>query len=300
MITSRTIHLEKANTLAYFLSEEERQTVVSLKITGKIGRKDFTEVLDEMCELYGRYDDDDNFIPDYELTAALRHLDMGGATYVDGDEMPYFGYCTQLETCILPNGIKSTYEEAEDDTGLSESESLRTLILPEGLRKVGGFLACEKLSNVILPEGLEVIAERAFIGCKSISSINIPASVRQIDGTCFANCNIAAFDVDKDNPYFTIVDGVIYSKDLRTLVAFPPAFPDKEFVVPEKTQIIGIYAFYRSDVESVILPESLIKIDDWAFEYSTIQNIVLPNGIESIAENAFNGCEYLKINKRNV
>ena len=108
-----------------------------MKITGLIGKKDFAEVLDEMCDLEGRYDDNDNFIPDYEFTAAIRHLDLGGATYVDGDELPYFGYHTQLETLILPHGIKSTLEE--DDTGFSESESLRTVIFPEGLKIIGGF-----------------------------------------------------------------------------------------------------------------------------------------------------------------
>lgn len=88
----KVIHLEEANTLSNFLTKEERENIVSLKITGYIGQKDFEDVLDEMCDASGEYDEYDNFIPDYELTPALRHLDLGEATYADGEGMPYFGF----------------------------------------------------------------------------------------------------------------------------------------------------------------------------------------------------------------
>ena len=155
MQQSKEIYLEKPNTLSDFLTSEERQTIVSLRITGLIGRKDFDDVLDEMCDTQGEYDEYDDFTPDFELTPALRHLDLGEATYVDGDDLPYFGYIAQLETFILPQGIKSTQEEFE--TGLSKSEMLKTLVLPEGLKSVGGFHSCPNLKDVILPEGLEEI-----------------------------------------------------------------------------------------------------------------------------------------------
>ena len=61
----KEIHLEQSNTLADFLSEEEREEVVSLKITGVIGREDFDDVLDDMCESGGYHDADDNGIQRY-------------------------------------------------------------------------------------------------------------------------------------------------------------------------------------------------------------------------------------------
>lgn len=184
---NKVIHLEAANTLENFLTPEERYSVVSLKITGFIGRKDFDDVLDDMCHVQGLYDEDDNWIPDYSESAAIRHLDLGEATYVDGEELPYFGYNAQLETFVLPKGIKSTLEEYE--TGLSESEMLKTLILPEGLIKVGGFMSCPNLTGLVLPEGLEEISGLAFGGCSAITSIRIPASVSVFDGSSFAGCN---------------------------------------------------------------------------------------------------------------
>lgn len=288
MEKSKVIHLEKANKLSSFLTKEERENIVSLKITGYIGRKDFDNVLDDMCDSCGQYDDDDNYTPDYEMSSALRHLDLGEATYVDGDCLPYFGFHTLLETAILPQGIKSTQEEGE--TALSESENLQTLGLPAGLKSVAGFNSCPKLTGLVLPEGLEIIEEFAFCGCDSITAIRIPASVKSISGSSFAGCNIAAYEIDEKNPNYTVIDGVLFSKDLKILVAFPSAYPKKHFVVPNTTVIIGEHAFMDSQIESIELPNGLTTIQEWAFEGSHIQSIDMPDTVTSIGDGAFRFC----------
>lgn len=293
-LVTRVINLDKPNTLAEFLSEKERQEIVSLKITGYIGREDFEDVLDDMCTLWGEYDDDDNYIPEDEGSAALRHLDLGDAIYVDGDELPYFGYHTQLETLILPQGVRDTLDEGETGTSISESESLKTLVLPEGLKRIGGFNSCEKLTGLVLPEGLEIIESHAFCGCEAIASMRIPSSVKVFDGSCFADCNIKEYVVDEDNPYFTAVDGVVYTKDLTKLVAFPSAYPNKHFVVPDTTKIIGDSAFMDSHIDSIELPDSLEMIEGWAFEGSTIKSIAIPDSVTEIGELAFRFCEELE------
>ena len=300
MGTSKVIHLEKANTLSQFLSYQERREVVSLKITGFIGRKDFEDVLDDMCEVWGLYDEDDNFIPEYEDAAAIKHLDLGEATYVDGDELPYFGNHTLLETFILPQGLKSTIDDREFETGLSQAEMLKTLVLPQGLKTVGGFCACENLKGLVLPEGLEVIKSNAFRGCDNITSIRIPASVNELYGDSFAGCNIEAYEVDEMNKCYTAIDGVIYTKDLKTLIAFPSAYPHKHFVVPPTTQIIGSGAFMDSKIESIDLPHGLSAIEFWAFDGSSIRSIEIPDTVTEIGECTFQFCrelEYVKLSK---
>ncbi|MBQ2452523.1 MAG: UvrD-helicase domain-containing protein, partial [Bacteroidales bacterium] len=279
METTKVIHLEKANTLAQFLSYQERREVVSLKITGFIGRKDFEDVLDDMCEVWGLYDDDDNFIPEYEDAAAIKHLDLGEAIYVDGDNLPHFGFHTQIETFILPQGLKSTLDGGEFETGLCGADTLKTLVLPQGLKTVGGFCACENLEELVLPEGLEVIESNAFTGCDSITSIRIPASVEELYGSSFAGCNIEAYEVDEGNEHYTAIDGVVYTKDLKTLVAFPSAYPHKHFVVPSTTQVIGDGAFMDSKIESVDLPNGLSTIEYWAFEGASIRSIEIPDTV---------------------
>lgn len=286
MEKKKIIHLEEANTLSSFLSEEERGVIVSLKITGYIGEKDFDDVLDEMCHARGEYDEDDNFIPDFELTPPLRYLDLGEATYVDGEGLPYFGYHSQLETFILPKGITAIGHE----TGFSESDMLKKVVLPDGLKTVCGFHSCPNLSGIILPESVEKIDSYAFVGCKAISSLRIPSSVREVDGSCFADCNILSFSVDENNPFYSAIDGVIFSKDHSTLVAFPSAYSKEHYVVPLGTKVIGHAAFMDSHIESVALPDGLIRIEDAAFEGSNIRKLDMPDSIVSVGKLAFRYC----------
>lgn len=291
MEKKKIIHLEAANTLSNFLTKEEREVIVSLKITGYIGQKDFEDVLDDMCNACGEYDEYDNFTPDFELTPALRYLDLGEATYVDGDGMPYFGFHAQLETFILPKGLTTIgYEE----TGFSESEMLKNVVLPDGLKTVFGFNSCPNLSGIILPESVEKIDSFAFAGCKSISSLRIPSLVKEIDGSCFADCNISSYVVDENNPYYSAVDGVIFSKDRSTLVAFPSAYSNKHYVVPLGTKVIGFAAFMDSHIESVEMPDGLMRIEADAFQGSDICRLDMPDSIVSVGELVFRFCMNLE------
>lgn len=300
MEIDKVIHLEEANTLSNFLTKEDRKNIVSLKITGLIGEKDFDDVLDEMCDADGEYDEDDHFIPDFEITPALRHLDLGEATYVDGDGMPCFGFHAQLETFILPKGITTIgYEE----TGFSESDMLKNVVLPDGLKTIYGFNSCPNLSGIVLPNSVEEIKSFAFAGCKAITYVRIPASVKVIDGSCFADCDISAFELDKNNPYYSIVEGVIFSKDLSTLVAFPSAFPNKHYVIPETTRIIGFAAFMNAHIDSIDLPKGLKTIGECSFQGSGISSILMPDNVASVGKQAFSFClnlEQVRISKKLV
>lgn len=286
----KVIHLEEANTLSNFLDPEERDTVVSLKITGFIGRNDFDDVLNIMCDVYGVFDRYDFFIPNYAESAAIRHLDLGDATYVDGEELPFFGSHVQLETFILPKGIKTTIDGNEDETGLAESDMLKTLVLPEGLKTVDGFRTCPNLERVILPEGLEEIGMNAFIECTALTSIRIPSTVKYLSNSSFARCTMKAFEVDDENPYFTTVDGVVFSKDLTMLVAFPAAYPHDHYVVPDTTRIIGEYAFEDCHVPYIELPEGLTSIKNLAFEESKIRSIEMPDTVIELGKSVFRNC----------
>jgi cell surface protein len=282
-----TIHLEKANTLSNFISEDDKYSITSLKITGFIGIKDIDKVLDDMCSAEGQYDEYNDFILDLEASPALRHLDLGESIYIDGEDLPFFGWHTQVETLIFPQGITNL---GEIDTGFSDSEMLKHIVLPQGLKIVYGFMYCPNLSEVVLPDSVEEITFYAFSNCKSITSIHIPASVRKLDGGCFAGCSISSFSIDDNNPYFSVVDGVIFSKDLTTLVAFPSKFPHKSYTIPNTTKVIGEDAFADANIETIKLPNSLISIERLAFQHSNIKSIELPESIETIGEYAFHRC----------
>lgn len=102
---------------------------------------------------------------------------------------------------------------------------LKTLIIPEGVKILRGVIDCPNLVELNIPQSVEQIDSFAFAGGSSITSIRLPRNLNSIDGSSFAGCNISRFELDSENPNFVEVDGVIFSKDLTRLVAFPSSYP---------------------------------------------------------------------------
>lgn len=113
-------------------------------------------------------------------------------------------------------------------------------------------------------------------------------------GSSFAGCNIEAYEVDEANECYTVVDGVVYTKDLKTLVAFPSAYPKKHFEVPLTTQIIGCSAFESAPIVSIDLPDGLKVVEKYAFGFSAIRSIEIPDAVIEIGDSTFCGCRNLE------
>ena len=94
-----------------------------------------------------------------------------------------------------------------------------------------------------IPEGIETIGSEAFAECGSIVKVVIPASVKTIGENAFASCsNLVEIEVDKNNDYFCSVDGVLFTKDMKTLVSVP-AGKTGNFKLPTSVEEIRKGAF---------------------------------------------------------
>lgn len=144
-----------------------------------------------------------------------------------------------------------------------------TLALPRGLKKIcrEAFYDCDGIKEFILPTGLETIEEYAFTRCGGIQSINIPESVLSISEGVFALCSdLEAINVQPGNEIYTSVDGVLYNKKTKALLAYPAA-KQGPFSIPNGIQIISAEAFTRSVCPEIIIPDSVVEIGDLAFSY---------------------------------
>ncbi|MCQ2465597.1 MAG: leucine-rich repeat protein [Oscillospiraceae bacterium] len=107
--------------------------------------------------------------------------------------------------------------------------------------------------------------------------------------------SLEEYEVDENNPYFTTVDGVIYDKEMKKLVYYPPAKPVENFKIPESVEIIGTNSFlFAENLESISVPENVKIIEAGAFAGSKIKNIDLKEGITDIEKYAFGGCSELE------
>ena len=107
---------------------------------------------------------------------------------------------------------------------------------------------------------------------KSFSSISIPATVTSIGAGYIGSESLRSITVNEANTHFTVVDNVLYSKDMTQLICYPALKSDEEFHTPQ----------------------TVTQIKAYAFRYSRVKKVYLTEGVVSIGNDAFNACQYLE------
>lgn len=155
------------------------------------------------------------------------------------------------------------------------------------------------------------IARHPFKWDNYIETVYIGKEVKELRGESFVNLRaLKQFIVDEQNENFCAVDGVLYTKDMKTLLCCPKAYEGKaEFKVPATVEIISRSALSDCKFEKILLPEGLKRIEPMAFlKAENLKEInsykgetvyaSLPEGLEFIGLDAFNyasGLTYLYI-----
>ncbi len=132
---------------------------------------------------------------------------------------------------------------------------------------------------------------------RDIDVIHLPKTIKTITDTAdVAGDNCAYYDIDKDNPYFTSVDGIIYNKDMTKLVRVPKRYENKNIVIPDGVKIIDDWALFSlENVESVEFPDSVEMIKEHAFAFSDkLKSVKLSENLDIIGDTAFMGCTALE------
>lgn len=76
------------------------------------------------------------------------------------------------------------------------------------------------------------------------TSVSIPKTLKFIWDRSLYGMNVEKYIVDDENPYFTDVDGVLFTKSLYTLIMYPTAAPKiDKYVIPDATGRVAKGAF---------------------------------------------------------
>ena len=141
---------------------------------------------------------------------------------------------------------------------------------------------------MIVPETEDgkIVTEISLWSDDNIKALKIPATVNNVD---IIKClNLEKIEVSEDNPYLCSVDGVIYSKDMKTLVFYPSSKSETAFIVPDTVEVIREGAFsYAQNLKSVKLPYGVKIIKDSAFFGTKITDFELPETLTDIEQYAF-------------
>jgi hypothetical protein len=221
---------------------------------------------------------------------------------------------SKINKVIIPEGVTtinsnafmySTVNEVELPSSITTIKSnaflgctsLSGINLPDGLETIGGscFSGCSSLTKLDLPDTVTTIGSNAFANCTGLTSIALPKSIASIESTLFKGCTgIANVNISADNANYSSIDGVVFSKDKKSLVLYPVAH-GATYSVPEGTEIIDSSVFNNNtQITKVTLPSTLKTIKSKAFYgCSVLTSINLPSSLTSIGESAFVNCSVL-------
>ncbi|MDE7104964.1 MAG: leucine-rich repeat domain-containing protein [Ruminococcus sp.] len=170
-------------------------------------------------------------------------------------------------------------------------------------------------------DGLTVteLESNAFLESQA-EKINIPATIEYISSeNPFASClNMKEFSVDESNEYYCSSDGILFTKDMKKLIFYPPQKEGTSYNIPDSVEEIGIAAFSESGLTEIKVPDSVNKIGRHAFSFNetlikidlsqtsvkiidlmtfinctSLNEVLLPETLTNIELASFMGCEKL-------
>ena len=213
------------------------------------------------------------------------------------------------------NGLPSHLTELADGALSSTyigAEGASDLVVPGTVKHLGqGVFSGDRfITSVTLGEGVESIGYGCFSGCLGLTSFTMPDSVTSIEDQLFQDCEslkevtigrkLAAGDlagsfswcfslekvnVPDDAANYATLDGVVYSKDMSSLVYCPTA-KKGTLKIPEGVTSISYDAFESSSLDDVAFPDSLQTIETNGFA-KQLNVVDLGSNVKDIQSDAF-------------
>lgn len=237
----------------------------------------------------------------------------------DWEEWGYFDFCdVRDDTLIIFEGVTalgyasdSYWDEQlqtdveigpQFDDGPSFGRDMNggdfhRVSLPSTLRYIGyEAFSYYHFTDFTLPAQLEILDSCAMYSC-TFDVLRIEAALPADEIlNSLEECLVAAYDAPDDHPLYRTVDGVLFSKDGKTLLAYPNYKKAEHYDVPAGVERIEARAFSNENLKTISLPIGLKFIGDYGFGGCTrLQSIALPLTVQEIGTRIFNECVSLEL-----
>ncbi len=167
------------------------------------------------------------------------------------------------------------------------------------------------ITEIVIPdefEGVPVtkIADFSVVNLEYVNKVSIGKNVKEIGVWAFSNNqHITEIAVNDENGFFCDVDGVLFTKDVKTLLFYPIAkdlvteknqdgneIQVSTYIIPDGVETIRSKAFYKCyPLKEIIIPDSVKRIEEKAFfRCDKLSGLKLPQTLEFIGKDAFSYC----------
>ena len=213
-----------------------------------------------------------------------------GTLYIDvsGEEAVITGYEGEDEEIVLPSEVSGKKVTEIGNEAFLKLTACRKITLPEEVRTIGiSAFRGSGIESVEIPESVEVIKRDAF-SRTNLTSVTLPKGLKSIGSIPFADCEkLSEISISECNENYKTVDGVLYTKDGRTLIQYPGA-RSGEYKVENGTETLAYGSFAGSLIESAVLPESLKSVENMVFfDCQALSSFNLPDSLETVGDSAF-------------
>ncbi|MBR1433097.1 leucine-rich repeat domain-containing protein [Ruminococcus sp.] len=206
-----------------------------------------------------------------------------------------YGKIDEIETLQVMDGI-STMEP----WFLTEFRGLKRLILTDSISSFAENYSfslrhclkdCNELDYLKLPAGIKRVTSNVL---PCVKEVYVPAGITAIDKFAFSNIyRLENIIVDDNNQDYKSVNGVLFTKNGLSLLAFPCG-RGGDYTVPDETMEIASGAFDASGIDNILLHENITIIGEYSFRNChNLTSIKLPDKLRLLSQTAFDGCEKL-------
>lgn len=155
----------------------------------------------------------------------------------------------------------------------------------------GAFSGNEYICSVAMPECLQSIDDEAFADCIALKDVALPTGLATLGEEVFKGCiSLTGFSISQDNQDFAVVDGVLFSKDMTTLIRYPAGRQAERYTIPEGVITLADYAFADAALGTIIIPASTTTLGYSVFEGSKITSQTLPDTVLTLGSYVFDNC----------
>lgn len=242
-----------------------------------------------------------------------------------------FAYCKELNEILIPennvtfqnkDGVLYEFRDEQSNPELicmTTAYTKSSFTLPEMVKRVSvdAFTCNDRLEKIKVNHN-RYTYERSAFASDSVQEIVLLKNAEVRSGEPFYGAvRLKKITVDKKNRNMKSMDGVLFTKNEKSLIYMPANFSKKKYTVPNRVtrirkeaffnqktikelsmsdsvQYIEELAFCKSGIEKVRVSKGLSLIGSSAFQNTKIKSIDLTTKVKRIPDSCFYGCKKLR------